>query len=301
MDRPPMTRSQVEYDDIQGLVRFGYGALTEACYVLARIRNVDAARTWLRSAPVSSAIALDQAPATALQIAFTAAGLEALEVAGSVIGAFSHEFVSGMTEPSRSRRMGDIRSDAPWQWAWGTATRTPHLLVMFFAKPQQLDGFMRTVMASEWNEAFDELQRLDTGDLDQHEPFGFRDGISQPEIDWDQTHDPLGVHIDYSNVVAMGEFLLGYRNEYGKYTDRPLIDADAASAALPTAEDDPDKKDVGRNGTCGASGSTLRVRPAAISSRQRSSALQWWAAKGTEIRWRRSRTDPLQGSSNRRT
>jgi len=249
MDRPAMTRKPVEYDDIQGLVRFGYGALTEACYVLARIRNVDAARSWLRSAPVSSAVALDQAPATALQIAFTAAGLEALGVPAPVIGALSHEFVSGMTEPSRSRRLGDVGGDAPSHWAWGTATRTPHVLVMFFAKPQQLDGFMRNVMASGWSEGFDELQRLDTGDLDQHEPFGFRDGISQPEIDWDEIYDPLGIHIDYGNVVAMGEFLLGYRNEYGKYTDRPLIDADAASAGLPAAEDAPDKKDVGRNGT----------------------------------------------------
>src|SRR5262245_46115551 len=190
MDRLPMTLKPVEYDDIQGLVRFGYGALTEACYVLARIRNVDAARSWLRSAPVSSAVALDRAPATALQIAFTAAGLEALGVPAPVIGAFSHEFVSGMTEASRSRRLGDIGGDAPERWSWGTSERMPHLLVMFFANPQQLDGFMRNVTASGWNEAFDDLQRLDTGDLDEHEPFGFRDGISQPEIDWEQTYDP---------------------------------------------------------------------------------------------------------------
>ena len=56
--------------------------------------------------------------------------------------------------------------------------------------------------------------------------------------------------IDYSNVVALGEFLLGYPNEYDKYTDRPLIDADAASArGLLAAEDAPEKKDIGRNGT----------------------------------------------------
>jgi deferrochelatase/peroxidase EfeB len=42
---------------------------------------------------------------------------------------------------------------------------------------------------------------------------------------------------------------LGYRNEYGKYTDRPLLDADAASAGLPEALDAPEKKDLGRNGT----------------------------------------------------
>jgi deferrochelatase/peroxidase EfeB len=90
---------------------------------------------------------------------------------------------------------------------------------------------------------------LATADLDGVEPFGFADGISQPAIDWTQERDPDGARIEFSNVAALGEFLLGYRNEYGKYTDRPLVDANAATASLPAAEDDPGKKDVGRNGT----------------------------------------------------
>src|ERR1700719_1246223 len=55
--------------------------------------------------------------------------------------------------------------------------------------------------------------------------------------------------LDYSNIAALGEFLLGYPNEYGKYTDRPLLEASDASAGLPAAEDVPEKKDLGRNGT----------------------------------------------------
>ena len=50
-------------------------------------------------------------------------------------------------------------------------------------------------------------------------------------------------------MVALGEFLLGYRNEYGLITDRPLLDPDAASADLLPALDAPEKKDLGRNGT----------------------------------------------------
>ncbi len=34
--------------------------------------------------------------------------------------------------------------------------------------------------------------------------------------------------LDYSNIAALGEFLLGYPNEYNKYTERPLLDPDAA-------------------------------------------------------------------------
>src|SRR6266487_1625244 len=38
-----------------------------------------------------------------------------------------------------------------------------------------------------------------TADLEGHGPFGFRDGISQPEIDWEQQYGPLGAHADYGN------------------------------------------------------------------------------------------------------
>jgi len=56
--------------------------------------------------------------------------------------------------------------------------------------------------------------------------------------------------LDYTNVVALGEFLLGYLNEYGRYTDRPLVEADSAGASdLLASEDAPGMRDIGRNGT----------------------------------------------------
>ena len=89
-----------------------------------------------------------------------------------------------------------------------------------------------------------------TADLDGFEPFGFTEGISQPQIDWERRRNVTRPQIDYSNVVALGEFLLGYPNEYNKYTGRPMIYADSTRAAdLLPAEDAPGKKDIGRNGT----------------------------------------------------
>ena len=101
-------KSEVDFDDVQGIVRFGYGRLKGASYALARIKNLEAARSWLLSAPVSTAIERNPRPATALQVAFTVEGLGALHLPDAVIGAFSHEFVSGMTQESRSRRLGDF-------------------------------------------------------------------------------------------------------------------------------------------------------------------------------------------------
>jgi Dyp-type peroxidase family len=120
---------------------------------------------------------------------------------------------------------------------------------MFFSEPANFEAFVESAKGGSWREAFQEVIYLGTSDLDGVEPFGFADGISQPEIDWEQQRTTPCQQLDYSNMAALGEFLLGYRNEYGKYTRRPLVDEEAASADLPAAEDAPDKKDVGRNGT----------------------------------------------------
>jgi deferrochelatase/peroxidase EfeB len=120
---------------------------------------------------------------------------------------------------------------------------------MFFAKQGGLTSFIQRVTAPPWSDAFEEMRWLQTADLDGIEPFGFADGISQPQIDWERERDPTRPQIDYGNLVALGEFLLGYPNEYNKYTDRPLLDPDSASADLLPAEDAPEKKDLARNGT----------------------------------------------------
>jgi Dyp-type peroxidase family len=241
--------SQVDYADVQGLVRFGYGQLTSASYALLRVKNVAAAKAWLRSAPVTSAITQKPPPKTALNIAFTASGLRALGVSESVIAGFSHEFRGGMAEESRSRQLGDLGSNAPTNWLWGSYRQEPHVLAMFFAEPEQFDLFVQSAKGNTWGDAFEEVTWLGTSNLDGDEPFGFKDGISQPQIDWEQQRQTPCTQLQYTNIVALGEFLLGYRNEYGKITDRPLLDADAATADLLAADDEPAKKDLGRNGT----------------------------------------------------
>ena len=67
--------AEIDYGDIQAVVRFGHGKLTEACFLLLEIQDSDAARAWLRTAPVTSAVATEPPPERALQVAFTSAGL----------------------------------------------------------------------------------------------------------------------------------------------------------------------------------------------------------------------------------
>src|SRR5215470_6579209 len=114
-----MTYSMVDYEDVQGLVRFGYGRMTSASYALVRVKNVAAAKAWLRAAPVTNAVEKKPPPTTALQVAFTASGLAKLGLQASVIGGFSREFRNGMSEDYRRRLLGDLDRNAPEKWHWG--------------------------------------------------------------------------------------------------------------------------------------------------------------------------------------
>jgi deferrochelatase/peroxidase EfeB len=241
--------TEVDYADVQGLVRFGYGHMTSASYVLVRVKNATAAKAWLHSASITTAVVQKPPPKTAMNIAVTAPGLTALGVSESIISGFSHEFRGGMGQESRARQLGDVGKNAPPNWSWGGDGRGPHALVMFFAEHGQLDTFVQRTRDQNWSEAFEEITSLGTSNLDGDEPFGFADGISQPQIDWEQQLDRPCTQSEYTNLVALGEFLLGYRNEYGKITDRPLLQPDAATTDLLNAQDAPAKKDLARNGT----------------------------------------------------
>ena len=241
--------SAIDYADVQGLLRFGYGHMTSASYSLVKIKDATAAKSWLRRAPVTSAVVAKPLPRTALNVAFTAPGLSALGVSESIIAGFSHEFRGGMAEESRARQLGDVEINAPSKWTWGSYGNEPHILIMFFAEPAEFKAFVQTTKGDTWSDAFEEIASLGTSDLNATEPFGFADGISQPQIDWEQQRNTPCTQLDYTNMAALGEFLLGYRNEYGKINERPLLESDAATADLLEALDSPTKKDLGRNGT----------------------------------------------------
>jgi deferrochelatase/peroxidase EfeB len=240
-----------EESDIQGLARFGYGKLVESCFLLVNIGDAAAARAWLAVAPVSDAAVRPSAPYTAMQIAFTSAGLRALGVPGDVLAGFSAEFLDGMSAESRARRLGDVGPSAPAAWSWGGAAGEPHALVMLYGQEGRLAAFREGVERDLRAAGLRVAAALATSNLDGVEPFGFTDGISQPEVDWKRRlAQDGGDRTRYGNVMELGELLLGYPNAYGKYTDRPILPRSRGGGTpLPLAEDAPDRLDLGRNGT----------------------------------------------------
>ena len=246
--------SGFEFDDLQGLLRFGYGKLTDTCFMLLNVINVDLAKQWLNTAPINSAITTDPPPDMALQIAFSVEGLRALGLKESVIDGFSDEFIVGMAgDESRSRRLGDIGRNAPRGWQWGgNVAQVPHVLLLLYARKGNIETWRKTIEGEHFLKAFQLVRQLPTLHIGDVEPFGFNDGISQPTIDWMQRQSTdIHERDRYSNLVAPGEMVLGYPNEYGQYTARPLIEPnkDRLATLLPNAEDNPALKDFGRNGT----------------------------------------------------
>jgi Dyp-type peroxidase family len=252
-----MASPVTDFDDIQGLVRSGYGKLPEACFILLRIADPAAARSWLADIRLTTIQdMLRQRLDEAVHVALTADGLRALGVAEDIVGRFSAEFCSGIAvDDSRSRRLGDVGTNAPSSWQWGAGKQLPHVLVMLYADTiARLQALQRAIEEKIRQCGVNPphvLPAVNIDDTDRKEPFGFADGISQPQIDWEGERAP-GTNADlrYGNLIAPGEFLLGYPNEYGLYTDRPLLDsAQDPERALPAAGDDNGHRDLGRNGT----------------------------------------------------
>jgi Dyp-type peroxidase family len=233
----------LDTNDIQGLVARGYSHLKAARYTLLRIIDVEAARKWLSAVAVSSAA--DRDATSAVNVALTARGLSILGLDPGAIDQFDPGFLTGMTDPTKSRLLGDVGPSAPESWSWGGGTNeTFHLMVMTFAVD---DGALASAHASLAAEVarsgLADAGRLETDDHGDREPFGFHDSISQPLIEGLSKTGPA------MNTVRAGEFILGYRNEYGLYTDRPILPGSASHAdQLPRDQAGSGGYDLGRNG-----------------------------------------------------
>lgn len=241
--------SALEFEDIQGLVARGYGALPAASYLLLAIADRRKALSWLRKLSGQVTYADTRPRTRAVNLAVTYHGLARLRIEQTILEGFSDEFRSGMTTPHKRRILGDIGDSAPEHWLWGgPGTTQVDVLVMCFARDDKaLAGLTDDITADMSSHGVKLINRLDTATLpDFKEHFGFRDSIGQPYL---AEFDRKG-QAPVTQPVPLGEFVLGHPNGYGRYTQRPLVDPELDPAnQLAASPEGGQQKDLGLNGS----------------------------------------------------
>ncbi len=257
----------LELGEIQGLVLSSYGDRPAAVYAIFHVVDRTHAQAWLArmieserfqfsdflSSPRGSDPTLRT---TALNIAFTHSGLDAMGLPPEALAGFSDAFQEGMDAPARARQLGDDLESAPTTWRWGNArgeSEAHGVLTAFGGEgngaPHDIDALERLIASELTSESGLRAIAIMPAMLlpsDQAEHFGFRDGISNPVV----RGVPYTKKTD--DILAAGEFLLGYRNGYEELGLTPRVRSERdPKAILPSPPDDTSNttRDFGRNGS----------------------------------------------------
>jgi Dyp-type peroxidase family len=243
---------KLDLDDIQGLIARGYRTLPRARFTMFTAEDPAAAHALLSWLLPQVTPAGRFSGDSALHVAYTPTGLRRLGLPESVIAGFQPQFRSGMTDPNRSRFLGDVGESDPHYWVWGGPQEPPiDGLILLYARSPEILGARQAELARKFDAAgIRQVIVLDTLELGDNEPFGFHDGISQPVIQGlPKASGAARAGTPGGRVVPAGEFVLGYPNVYDQLTDRPLLPAaDDPRCVLPRDPAGSGAADLGRNG-----------------------------------------------------
>jgi Dyp-type peroxidase family len=211
-----MTRGEsepLELDDIQSGVLRPRPTPYAATYIALRIDDRNAGRELIRRASsvvTSAADPTSHLADTWVSVALTCHGLKALGVPEASLSSFAWEFQQGMA--ARAKELGDTGESSPEHWERPLGTGNIHVVLAAVSpNAQQLEAVLEPARkVYREMHGIEAIWRQDCHALPtEAEPFGFRDGISHPEIE--------GSGIPGTNPkehpLKAGEFVLGYPDE----------------------------------------------------------------------------------------
>jgi Dyp-type peroxidase family len=226
----------VDLADVQGNILRGYNlpdvrhfalSITDQAGAKAFLAIVQAGQDPIPA--ITSAAEWEQKPTACMNIAVTAPGLTQLGVQENTINAFSEAFVAGSAKRSVDLAndkdslaygvgLGDIKEAAPENWALGGPANPEIHIVLSLWTDEESDP-CRDRISEALQQLFDSNGIKQRSHYDGHTfengtiHFGYRDGISQPQI----AGRPGDREADRQPDAPTGDFLLGkgYVNTYG--------------------------------------------------------------------------------------
>lgn len=194
--------------DIQGVLINGYTRLDYCNYLFLRIKKASLFLNWLKDQQFQDA---SEKPSEACQnIAFSSKGLQNLGLEIKESNGFSIDFIQGMNSTHKNRILGDVDQNDPINWFWGNDSQPAHVILMQFATTAKEAEKMKLNISDNSNEfGISVIHVINSEKLAQSkEHFGFRDGLSQPDIKYVKDKG------NPENTLNPGEFILGYDNAY---------------------------------------------------------------------------------------
>jgi len=215
-----MKMETLEIEDIQGLLIRGYKELPSASFLLCHSPNKQSLKDFLKYIIIMVTNGTSDPKTKAINITITKEGVELL--AQPMQKDFSIEFREGMVSPFRQRILGDYNKNSPEKWNWGKPEdKTIHFMLMCYATtPANLQAEFKDIDSKLAQLGIIVLRKLPSQKLvNDREHFGFHDGVSQPTLSGLQHKRQDNPH----NIVASGEFIFGYPNEYNKLPVSPTL------------------------------------------------------------------------------
>ena len=160
---------------------------------------------------------------------------------------FPHEFERGMKTDDANLVLGD-KHEGDWEYGARHQLDLHVLLMLYGSTDQVLKSFHGKVTGSpEFSQGLCTIEKQDSviPPGDETEPFGYRDGLSQPLV-----QGLLGRGKPTESLINTGEFVLGYENELNLLTHIPSIESWADPLGhLADHPSEPAKRAFGLNGT----------------------------------------------------
>jgi Dyp-type peroxidase family len=243
--------TECELKNIQGIIISGYGHLPNSEYQFLFAGDTGQAKIWLSE--ILSEITTahrptnengkKKKPGCALNIAFTYEGIKKFGI--QFVSNFSEEFMEGITEPHRTRRLGDDGGSAPEHWDVKEKGIDILLIIQAPDTASMTDFSNRLELLHKKHGLIRLRSEFGKQPDNNKEHFGFTDSLSQPFIEHSPA-TPKGTQL----CVSAGEFILGYHNEYQLLPSTPTVKvSDDKNNDLPVLSTDNGLKDFGINGS----------------------------------------------------